>query len=552
MSNIVNPKQQTRAAQAAATSHLNYMGGPSWFLSNPVATLKMAAASCFFGEPTYYQTSDKAASKKSDRSARHVYPTRALSAKQITHLRDTLNAIDPQDWRALTPSQVMESAIDKALDYSVEETLKAAADLRNEDHIRLTPQVILARAACHKNVAKTSLIREYAPKILQRPDDVVNCFAYAKAKFGKIPTRLKRALAAKLEGYKEYALAKYRMEGHDTNLVDVVRMVWPKFNESDPLGRLLKGQLTLSDNETWEALISAKGSNKVTWTEAVEVMGHMALLRNLRNLTQHDVDTSLYLDKLIAGVGDGKQLPFRYFSAYKALEAAGIRKPQLFDALESCMEVALAKLPSFHGRTASLCDNSGSAWTATTSTMGTMHVAEIANLMGIVTGKISEEGYIGIFGDALKMVPVKKKNGIFDQLKTANSIGQNIGHSTENGIWLFWDQAIRNKEHWDNVFVYSDQQAGHGGLYGTDSEGRRYGKTYGWGSGGYERYIDVAKLVAEYRKTVNPNVNVYLVQVAGYQDTIMPEFYDRTYILGGWSEGLLQFAHKMSNPGPKQ
>jgi hypothetical protein len=41
-------------------------------------------------------------------------------------------------------------------------------------------------------------------------------------------------------------------------------------------------------------------------------------------------------------------------------------------------------------------------------------------------------------------------------------------------------------------------------------------------------------------------VKVFLVQIAGYQDTLMPEFYDRTYILGGWGEGLLRFAAEMA------
>ena len=36
------------------------------------------------------------------------------------------------------------------------------------------------------------------------------------------------------------------------------------------------------------------------------------------------------------------------------------------------------------------------------------------------------------------------------------------------------------------------------------------------------------------------------MQVAGYQDTIMPEFYDKTYILGGWSAGVIKFASRMS------
>lgn len=546
MSNAVNPKQKTKAVKAAESAHLNWMGGPSWFLNNPIATLKMAAASCFFGEPTYYNESGT--KEKKTRKADFLAVRARLSQSQLKHLRDTLNAIDPQEWRSMTSAQLMESAIDKALDFNIEEALKVAVALRHEDHIRLTPQVILARAAQHPKIKGTTLLRQYAQNILFRPDDVVSCFAYTKAKYGKIPTRLKRALGDKLVTYNDYQLAKYRMEGHEYNLVDTVRMVWPSFNESDPLGRLMKGKLTLSDNETWEALISAKGSNHDSWTEAVGVMGHMALLRNLRNLSQNTVDPDLYLEKLVAGVPEGKQLPFRYFSAYKALEAAGIRNPRVFDALEECMEVSMAQMPSFIGRVASLCDNSGSAWGAITSTMGTMHVAEIANLMGVVTGKMSEEGYVGIFGDRLKMLPVQKREGVFSQLKKACTAGGNVGGGTENGIWLFWDKAIREGEHWDHVFVYSDMQAGHGGLYGTDANAYR---NYIWGNNDHYPYIDVPKLIAEYRKKVNPNVHVYLVQVAGYQDTIVPEFYDKTYILGGWSEGLLQFAHSMSSV-PKQ
>jgi hypothetical protein len=547
MSTAINPKQKTKAVKAAASAHLNWMGGPSWFLNNPINTLKMAAASCFFGEPSYYNESPNADKKSKKQHVSLYHDVHAgLSATQLKHLRDTLNAVDPVEWRSMTPAQLMESAIDKALDYNIEETLQVAHQLRHEDHIRLTPQIILARAAQHPKIKGTTLLRQYATGILFRPDDVISCFAYTKAKFGKIPTRLKRALGDKLATYNEYQLAKYRMEGHEYNLVDTVRMVWPSFNESDPLGKLMKGKLTLSGNETWESLISAKGSNHDSWTEAVGVMGHMALLRNLRNLSQNGVDPDLFTAKLIEGVKEGKQLPFRYFSAYKAVEGAGIQNPKLLDAIETCLEVSLAEVPSFDGRVMSLCDNSGSAQGATTSEMGSMHVNDIANLMGVITGKVSEEGYVGIFGDELKTFPITKKNSVFTHLATAEKHAKQIGEETENGIWLFWDKAIKQNEHWDHVFVYSDMQAGHGGLYGTDANKYR---DYLWDGG--HRYIDVAKLVAEYRKKVNPHVNVYLVQVAGYQDTIIPEFYDKTYILGGWSTGILKFAHKMAY-GPKQ
>lgn len=89
-------------------------------------------------------------------------------------------------------------------------------------------------------------------------------------------------------------------------------------------------------------------------------------------------------------------------------------------------------------------------------------------------------------------------------------------------------------------------QCGHGGLYGQNP--RDY-KDFKWmGS----QYIDVPKLIAAYRRAVNPNVQVFLVQIAGYQDVIVPEFYDKTYILGGWSDSILRFAAKViaiTSPG---
>ena len=87
------------------------------------------------------------------------------------------------------------------------------------------------------------------------------------------------------------------------------------------------------------------------------------------------------------------------------------------------MQEAIKNLPGFGGKTMSLCDNSGSAQTATTSSLGTMQINSIANLTGILTGLVSDEGYLGIFGDRLEVMPVRKRSSIFDQAKEADRIG---------------------------------------------------------------------------------------------------------------------------------
>lgn len=512
-------------------SHLNWMGGRAWDLHSPLTRLRVAASSCFFGEPMYYHVDGAAPKAKA-----HATRPYGLPDADRDHLRATLHALDPAAWRGLSPAALMESAIDAALDEDPEATLLEAARLRNDEHLRTTPQVILVRAAHHKKVKGSGLIRRYAGDIVKRADEPAVGLAYQLQTYGKpVPNALKRAWSAALAAANEYALAKYRMESRAVKTVDVVNLVHPK---GAAVSRLVKGELKVTER-TWEGIISAKGSNAKAWRDALAVMGHMALLRNLRNLVQNEVPTDRVASRLVAGAADGQQLPFRYYSAYRAVE--GLAPPALLDAIETCLERAMGNLPRFEGRVASLCDNSGSAQGTTTSSMGSMQISSIANLSGILAGRCADDGWLGVFGDRLEMRPVRKKASVFDQLKEADTVARGIGGSTENGIWLFWDKAIREREHWDTVFVFSDMQAGHGGLYGTDP--KRY-KDFAW-RGGHN--IDVAKLVAAYRAKVNPAVDVFLVQVAGYQDTIIPEFYERTYILGGWGEGLLRFAAAMKS-----
>ena len=96
---------------------------------------------------------------------------------------------------------------------------------------------------------------------------------------------------------------------------------------------------------------------------------------------------------------------------------------------------------------------------------------------------------------------------------------------------------------YDHIFIYSDMQAGHGNLYGTSEELKRYD------AAGYScrtSYINVPKLISAYRKTVNPKVNVFSVQTAGYNNVVIPENGYRTALLYGWTGRELLFADAMN------
>jgi hypothetical protein len=198
------------------------------------------------------------------------------------------------------------------------------------------------------------------------------------------------------------------------------------------------------------------------------------------------------------------------------------------------MDLSVLNMPKLAGKTICLSDNSGSAWGVLTSEYGSVYAAEIANLSSLITGKQSDEGEIGLFGDKLIVEPVSKRNGLLSQLKAVNAVERDdsrLGGGTENGIWLFFDDAIKNEKHYDNIFIYSDMQAGHGGLYGTSPA--EY-KDFIHINGG-SRHIDVLALVSKYRKDVNPKVNVFSVQVAGYDNMVLPENLYRGAILSGWT-----------------
>ena len=514
----------------------NFMGGNS-FEINAIDTMKMITASSIFGEPQYYRAGEFADAKIKD----GVYA--------FSSLLNDYAVLDNSRYAGMKTSEVMETVINDALSENFGAVLDWAVELRKTYNMRLNPQIIMVLAANHpnrvafneKNPGKFAAVQKL---VMSRADEPASQLTYQLYKYGSknnLPNILKRTWKAKLESLSRYQIAKYKNTG--LGMIDTVRI---SHAHSEILDELMQnGTVAVDETEkTWENL---KSEGK-TWTEILDTikLGHMALLRNLRNIFSeiNDADKAKkILDDLKAGVLEGKQFPFRYYTAYKMIEKAEINhKPLVLDALEECMDISLENMPKLKGKTITLTDNSGSAWGTLNSEYGTTKVAEIDNVSAVITAMLSDEGYVGVFGDRLEIVPIKKRDGILSQVNKICEIGHGIGGATENGIWLFFDQAIESKEHWDNIFVYSDMQAGHGGLYGRnpDSYGR---KGYGCGSGDY--YVDVAKLLHAYRTKVYKNVNMFSVQTAGYTNVLIPEYTYRANYMYGWTGKEVLFADTM-------
>ncbi len=52
-------------------------------------------------------------------------------------------------------------------------------------------------------------------------------------------------------------------------------------------------------------------------------------------------------------------------------------------------------------------------------------------------------------------------------------------------------------------------------------------------------------MILTYRRKVNPNVNVFSIQTAGYNNVCISEYAYRTCILYGWMGKELNFAREM-------
>ena len=509
----------------------NFMGGDSYVV-NPIDTLKLVAASSIFGEASYY--------RKDVKDGKYSWKKEFSDS-----LLEELFA----DYDGKSTTEIFTDTIDKALEYDFKSTLELAVQLRNEYNMRLNPQIIMVRAAIHPKRQEFTKnnpgkFDEYNQKIMARADEPMSQLAYyIFANNGKknLPTILKNSIAKKLSGLNSFAVNKYK--NHEIGMINAVRITHANSKILDELMKTGSVEVP-EEKKTWEQKRSAGASWKDILSE--DTFSHMALLRNLRNIFTEIDDIELCketMKKLKDGVLNGKQFPFRYYSAYNMIGNCETvhHKPIILDALEECIDISIDNLPKLKGKTMCLSDNSGSAWGCIPTEYGSVTVAVIDNLSSVIAAKCSDEGYVGKFGDEFIEYPVTKRAGTLELAKQISSKKyKDVGGSTEGGIWKFFKKAINEKIVYDNIFIFSDQQAGTGGLYGTYKDKKEYTDYSLHG------YINVYKLVLDYRKMVNPKVNVFSVQTAGYNNVLLPQNSYRCSLLTGWTGKEISYAHQIN------
>lgn len=191
---------------------------------------------------------------------------------------------------------------------------------------------------------------------IKRADEMTELLAlYWKDGRKPLAKQLQRGLASAFVRFNEYALAKYDRDG-PVKMRDVMFLshAKPKNSEQEALFQRVANQ-EMAVPDTWEVNLSAGGDKKETFERLLREgkLGYLALLRNLRNMTEAGCDLDLVRNAIVARKGADLVFPFRYVAAARAV-------PQLEPYLDQALCEAVSSGPALPGKTVVLVDVSGS------------------------------------------------------------------------------------------------------------------------------------------------------------------------------------------------
>lgn len=348
--------------------------------------------------------------------------------------------------------------------------------------------------------------RQVIASVLQRDDEPGEMLGYWLSRYGRaIPKPVKRGVAdAVLRMTTERGFLKWDSDSKGIRLADVINLTHPgdqggsgqEFKgqwQKDLLGYIVKSAYqpdldipvsldmlrrrkelmavpvderrgVLSPERlrgagmTWESLAGwLQGPmDAQAWEAVIPSMGIMALIRNLRNFDQAGISDAV-ADEICAKISNpevvakSRQLPFRWYSAYKNVASDRWRV-----ALGKALDLATGNIPALSGRTLILVDTSASMAGMGFSARSTMRPVDAAALFGVALGQRCGPANIDLHGFATGVFchPLQSGGSVMRQLEAfANRLGE-VGHGTNTAPAL---KATYNSH--DRVVILTDEQA---------------------------------------------------------------------------------------------
>lgn len=183
---------------------------------------------------------------------------------------------------------------------------------------------------------------------------------------------------------------------------------------------------------TWESVSGWLGGpiDADVWSALIPSMGYMALLRNLRNFDRAGVPDEVaetVAARLAhpAKVARSRQLPFRFWSAYRATDSA-----RWVPALERALRAATANLPSFPGRTLVLVDTSASMSSVGLSARSSVTPVQAAAVFGVaLAAKGADVDLVG-FASGTFRHQVRRGASVLREVERFVARVGEVGHGT--------------------------------------------------------------------------------------------------------------------------
>lgn len=430
---------------------------------------------------------------------------------------------------------------------------KLAIYAREKMNLRSIPLVLIVELA--KIHTGDSLVKDSVARVIQRADEITELLAYYTLannrnevkKLNKLSKQIQKGIALAFNKFDEYQFAKYNRKS-DITLKDALFLAHPKAKNEDQQAIFNKlVQDTLDIPYTWETELSAIGQQQFTsdsdkkaavankWEELIGSgkLGYMALMRNLRNIIQANVnDQSLQLAcSTIANeykVQRAKQLPFRFLAAYREILALNTSKKLVLDALEEAAQHSATNIKGFDYNTKVViaCDVSGSMQRSISQNSKVL-AYDIGLMLGMLLKSKTKNAQIGLFGDTWKIIDLPTKNILKNVQKMYKREGE-VGYSTNGHLVI--EDLIKRNEVVDKVMIFTDCQIWNSNGYGYNNSSVSLESTW-------KRY-----------KKIAPNAKIYIFDLGGYGKTPL-QIKNDAFLIAGWSDKIFEILDNIEKGG---
>lgn len=338
---------------------------------------------------------------------------------------------------------IADQITDAASKVSASQLAAIAIEARNTAQLRHVPLLLIDILT-----QRFSDMAGVVAQVLQRSDEPGELIAINLKRRGilnvnkakTLPASIRKGIELALQfgrDFGEYGLAKYDRDDA-VKIKDVLRLVHPKplSAAQDQLWkRAVKGELKAPD--TWEVALSHGADKKEVFERLLreQRLGYLALLRNLRNMENADVDRELIQEALVARRGAARVLPFRYIAAARAA-------PSLDYWINEALLSSILETPKLKGRTFVLVDVSGSMGNKLSEKSDLTRMDAAAALASVVNG---DDVRVWTFSMTLTQVPPRRGlAGVDAVIKSQQHMGTYLGQSLErlNGEMRLEDRLI--------------------------------------------------------------------------------------------------------------